>query len=95
MPKSVGARELKTRLGAYIRQVQRGQTLIVTEHGEPVAELRPLTLKAPGEEAKLEELVALGHLSRPSRGPLGPFKPVRKTGPPFSKTIVEGREDRF
>jgi prevent-host-death family protein len=96
MPKTVGARELKTRLGAYMRKVRQGHTLIVTEHGEPVAELRPLDqLKAKGEAGRLEELVALGHLSRTSREPLGSFKPVSKTGPLFSKTIVKSREDRF
>ena len=96
MPKAVGARELKTRLGTYIRQVRKGLTLIVTERGEPVAELRPLDhLKEKGEAGRLAELVALGRLTRASRERLGPFKPIRKTGHPFSKTIVEGREDRF
>ena len=38
----VGARELKTRLGTYLQQVREGRTLVVTDRGEPVAELRPL-----------------------------------------------------
>jgi prevent-host-death family protein len=38
----VGARELKTRLGTYLRRVREGRTLVVTDRGEPVAELRPL-----------------------------------------------------
>src|SRR3989304_5686519 len=36
----VGARELKTRLGTYLRKVRQGSTLVVTDRGEPVAELR-------------------------------------------------------
>jgi prevent-host-death family protein len=38
----VGARELKTRLRTYLRRVREGRTLLVTDRGEPVAELRPL-----------------------------------------------------
>ena len=38
----VGARELKARLGSYLRRVRQGQTLVVTDRGQPVAELRPL-----------------------------------------------------
>jgi len=43
--RQVGARELKTRLGTYLRQVRRGATLVVTERGEPVAELRRIFMK--------------------------------------------------
>lgn len=39
----VGARELKTRLGTYLQRVREGRTLVVTDRGEPIAELRPLT----------------------------------------------------
>ena len=39
---AVGARELKTRLGTYLRRVREGRTVLVTDRGEPVAERRPL-----------------------------------------------------
>lgn len=39
---TVGARELKNRLGRYLRQVEAGDTILVTERGRPLAELRPL-----------------------------------------------------
>jgi prevent-host-death family protein len=38
---SVGIRELKARLSAYIRKAREGQTVYVTDHGRIVAELRP------------------------------------------------------
>ena len=38
----VGSRELKTRLGAYLQRVRDGQSFIVTDRGQPVAELRPI-----------------------------------------------------
>jgi prevent-host-death family protein len=42
MSNAVEVRALKTRLGSYLREVRRGQTIVVTHHGEPVAELRPI-----------------------------------------------------
>jgi prevent-host-death family protein len=60
---TVGARELKTRLGGYLQKVRQGRTLVITDRGEPVAELRPLHA-AVGEGAKLEQLKALSAQSR-------------------------------
>ena len=95
MARSVGARELKTRLGTYLREVRRGITIVVTERGNPVAELRPLVRAERGTAARLEELIALGVLSRKSRKPLAPFRPIRTAGPPVSTAITEDRADRF
>lgn len=39
--KAVGIRELKARLSQYLRDVRRGETILVTDRGEVVAELRP------------------------------------------------------
>jgi prevent-host-death family protein len=38
----ISQRELRNDSGAILREVQAGQTLIVTRNGLPVAELRPL-----------------------------------------------------
>jgi prevent-host-death family protein len=95
MAKTVGARELKTRLGTYLREVRRGRTIVVTERGEPVAELRPLELATKGVEAQLDRLVALGLVSRSSRVPLRRFRPIRHRGRPLSETIADDRGDRF
>lgn len=38
---SVGIRELKNRLSEYIRLVRTGETVLVTDRGVVVAELRP------------------------------------------------------
>jgi prevent-host-death family protein len=95
MTKAVGARELKTRLGSYLREVRRGRTIVVTDRGEPVAELRPIVLAETGDVARLDRLVALGRLSRAARVPLAPFRPIRRRGPSLSSAVVEDREDRF
>jgi len=39
--KSVGIRELKNRLSEYLRTVRSGETVLVTDRGEVVAELVP------------------------------------------------------
>jgi len=41
--RAVGIRELKNRLSEYLRQVRRGEEILVTDRGEVVAELRPPT----------------------------------------------------
>ena len=95
MTKVVGARELKIRLGSYLREVRRGRTIVVTDRGEPVAELRPVALAKTGDAARLDRLVALGRLSRASKASLRPFRPIRRKGPSVSDAIVADREDRF
>ena len=91
----VGMRELKTRLGTYLREVARGSTIVVTQSGRPVAELRPITTATDEEEARLDELAALGLLSRGSAAPLEPFEPIRAPGVSLSAAVLEGREDRL
>ena len=39
--KSVGLRELKNRLSEYVREVRSGESVLVTDRGEVVAELIP------------------------------------------------------
>ena len=42
MRKTITQRELRNDSGAVLREVQAGQTLVVTRNGVPVAELRPV-----------------------------------------------------
>jgi len=39
--KTVGIRELKNRLSEYLRQVRSGESLLVTDRGEVIAEVSP------------------------------------------------------
>ncbi len=92
---SVGARELKTRLGTYLRRVQEGRRLVVTERGRPVAELRPVGAAETGVEAALARLESLGLLTRPAQRALSALRPIRARGRTAAQAVLEGREDRF
>lgn len=39
--KTVGLRELKNKLSEYVREIRSGETVLVTDRGEVVAELTP------------------------------------------------------
>jgi len=88
---TVGARELKTRLGTYLRAVRRGKTLVITDRGEPIAELRPLQ---DDFERKLAKLRASGLIGG-GDGRLRPFEPIRIGGASVESAILEDRDDRF
>ena len=89
----VGARELKVRLGRYLRRVRQGQRLIVTDRGQPVAELRPIGGEA-GIDSTLAEPEARGVVARPSRKRLAPFRLIESRGCELSAAVVEDRNDR-
>ena len=95
MTKAIGSRELKNRLGAYLREVREGWTIVVTDRGRPIAELRPIASAATDEEARLLELGALGLVSPRKRTTFPERRRVRIAGKPLSETIVEDREDRI
>jgi antitoxin (DNA-binding transcriptional repressor) of toxin-antitoxin stability system len=92
---TVGSRELKTRLGTYLRLVQQGRTLVITDRKRPVAELTRIEIQRNGEEGRLEELAVIGFLTRKADTPLAPVRRVRTRGKSLSAAIIEDREDRF
>jgi len=91
---AVGARELKTRLGTYLRRVREGCTLVVTDRGKPVAELRPLQADA-SLPALLMKLSSKGAVTLPLRKSMAAFRPIRSHGRALADAVREDREDRF
>ena len=90
----IGARELKTRLGTYLRRVRAGRTILVTDRGEPIAELRPLP-RDTSVSAALIKLSREGTVTLPVRKAMLAFRPIQSRGRPASEAVVEDREDRF
>jgi antitoxin (DNA-binding transcriptional repressor) of toxin-antitoxin stability system len=67
--KSVGVKQLKSRLSEYLRLVRNGETVLVTDRDEVVAELRP-TRRQPNPadslEGLLDSLAERGEVTRAS-----------------------------
>ena len=81
--RSVGIRELKSKLSECVREVKRGATIVVTEHGRRVARLVPETESL---HERLESLKSAGTLLWSGRR-LGATKPgVRLRG---KRTVAE------
>jgi len=90
---AVGVRELKNRLTYYLRRARKGEEVIVTERGRPVAVLRSLQHldRAVSLETRLARLAALGIVTLPTRRGFGRDRPLRMSGPPVSQAILEDR----
>ncbi len=92
-----GVRELKNRLTHYLKLVQAGERVIVTDRNRPIALLRPLDDES--EERSLEERVAAlartgaVRLAEPGNR-LDGWKPVPATGTPASRIIADDRDSR-
>jgi prevent-host-death family protein len=87
-----GVRELRQNLSVYLRRVEAGETLEVTEHGRPVARLTPLP---PQRMSVLDRLVSEGRVI-PGRGgnlaDLGP-PPDIGPGPTLSDVLAALRDE--
>lgn len=89
--RQVGVRELRQNLSKYLRRVERGERLEVTEHGRPVAVLAPL-----GEaETPLARLVAAGRVTAPTVDILGLLPPRGSVSTRTSEALREERAERL
>jgi antitoxin (DNA-binding transcriptional repressor) of toxin-antitoxin stability system len=69
--RTAGVRDLKAHLSGYLRDVARGEVVLVTDRGRVVAELRPpgaLDRDASPEDLRYQRLVERGVL-RPATDP--------------------------
>jgi prevent-host-death family protein len=67
--KSVGVKQLKARLSEYLRAVRSGETVLVTDRDEVIAELRPArrqSAAADSLEELLDSMAERGELTRAS-----------------------------
>ena len=89
MKSTVGIAELRQNLSKYLRRVERGERLLVTDRNRPVAELGP-----PPSSARLDELIAEGRVLAPRRRRALP-PPIKMKGDPYalSRALAEIRDD--
>jgi prevent-host-death family protein len=71
----IGIRELRADLSRYVKRVQNGEDIVVTDRGVPVARLVPMN-----GQRKIDRLIAAGLVS-PAPKPKGrPPRPVKTLG---------------
>lgn len=65
--RTVGIKELKTKLSEYLRLVRHGEVFLVTDRDEVIAELRPVSPQAARSESPLdmqiERMIASGDVT--------------------------------
>ena len=89
---SVGSKQLKDRLGMYLRLVREGTAVQITNRGRPVACIIPTQSREASDEAgRLARFVAQGAV-RPGSGRLIRGKPAKlKPGPGIVEMLAGER----
>ena len=91
----MGLREANQSFSKAMKAVKEGKEVVLTEHGKPIAIIKPLA-KKQNQQAMIRQLEAEGLLRAASkRGPLAKpkWKPIRIKGKPISQTISEERDE--
>ncbi len=84
---SAGIGELKAKLSSYVDRVRHGEQIVITDHGEEVAAMVPIT----SERRVIKSLIESGMAQWSSGKPKG-LKGVALKGKPLSETIIEERQ---
>ena len=87
---TVGVRDLKARLSEYLRRVKQGQTIVITDHGQPVGRILPVGQTL---DEKLQALQEAGLLEWSGKK-LQPFDSpvIKRSGKLVSDLVVEMRD---
>jgi prevent-host-death family protein len=97
MPRKVSLYEAKTNLSRLVRQVKEGGSVVITVHGEPMAELKAIEkpqkrLKVQTLAERVAELEARGEISPATMQPGDPRAfPIGKPKPGALKRFLEER----
>ncbi|HSF99933.1 MAG TPA: type II toxin-antitoxin system prevent-host-death family antitoxin [Vicinamibacterales bacterium] len=86
---TVGIRHLKAHLSAYLKQVEAGEHVTVTDRGRAVAVLAPVG--TAGKLGWLQSMVAEGRAAWDGGRPLGLTPRVKSRGKPTSRMVLEDR----
>jgi prevent-host-death family protein len=87
----VGVRELRQNLSVYLRSIQEdGASYEVTDHGEPVARLVPLSDRP---SSRYEQLVAEGRVTPAAQRWEDLPAPARRRGRTLTEVLRELRDE--
>lgn len=89
--RSIGVRELRQNASKYLRQVEQGETLTITDRGRPVAQLTPIS--------QVEQDLAVQYAKygiTPPRRPRTRFEVIPESAAASSllDEVLTDREDR-
>jgi antitoxin (DNA-binding transcriptional repressor) of toxin-antitoxin stability system len=93
----VGIRELKNNLSRYLKKVEAGERITVTDRGRVVAELaRPVASDTSPSRSRYAELVAAGLIRPPVEAgdPLADWPTIRLPSGTAAALIDEDRGER-
>lgn len=92
-PARVGVRELRQNLSVYLDRVKQGETLEVTEHGQPVAQLGP---RRSTPTSILDQMIADGRATAATISPRDiptPLPDPDPGGPTLTEILLQMRDE--
>ncbi len=90
----ISSRDFEAQPSHFLRRAEAGETIVVTDQGRAIAELRPAQ-SGKTDEAALIDLARSGMITPPSRPRSAREAGLQLSGPSIAQTIVEDRKDRF
>lgn len=87
--KATGVKELKNRLSYFLREVKRGEKILVTERDKVIATIVPV--ERADEDSKILSLVKEGFAVWKGGKPAGSRHPVKIRGKAVSEIVIEDR----
>ena len=90
--KTIGVRELRQQASRYLREVERGGAIEVTDRGRPIARLVPIP-----RSSRVEALLATGEISPAAGDPLAlgdPLEPLKGVPLPSVELAAMRRDER-
>jgi prevent-host-death family protein len=86
---TAGIRDLKNKLSYYLREVKKGEKVLITDRDQVIATILPV--ERGEEDSKLLSLVKEGFAAWRGGKPTGSHRPVKIEGKPVSRIVLEDR----
>jgi len=90
--RTIGVRELRQQASRYLREVERGSAVEVTDRGRPVARLVPIP-----RSSRVDALLATGEIAPAAGDPLelgDPLEPAKGVPLPSAELAAMRRDER-
>jgi prevent-host-death family protein len=66
MTETYSTYDAKAKLSEILRKVEHGRTIYISRHGQPIAEIRPISRQPQTLEQRIAELTERGELTIPT-----------------------------